>query len=55
LGIFGAFLYFLALIAQVIPDLVMSGAFVYVGVLGAIFAPIWFTWMGIHLRRVASN
>jgi hypothetical protein len=55
LGIFGAFVYFLALIAQVVPDLVYSGAIVYVGVLGAIVAPIWFTWMGIHLWRVASQ
>jgi hypothetical protein len=53
LGIFGAFLYFFAVAAQVIPDLVMSGAFVFAGILGAIFAPIWFTWMGIHLRRIA--
>jgi hypothetical protein len=55
LGIFGAFVYFLALLAQVIPNLVYSGVFVYVGVLGAVVAPIWFTWMGIHLRRVGSQ
>jgi hypothetical protein len=55
LGIFGAFVYFLALLAQVIPDLVYAGAVVYVGILGAIVAPIWFTWMGIHLRRAASQ
>jgi hypothetical protein len=55
LGIVGAFLYFFALAAQVIPDLVMSGAFVFAGIAGAILAPIWFTWMGIHLRRVGSS
>ena len=55
LGIFGAFIYFLALPAQVIPDLVYSGAIVYIGVLGAVVAPIWFTWMGIYLWRTGSN
>ena len=55
LGIFGSGIYFLALAAQAIPVLVISGVFVFVGVPGAIFAPIWFTWMGIHLRRVGSN
>ena len=55
LGIFGAFVYFLALLAQVIPDFVYSGGSVYVGVLGAILAPIWFTWMGIYLWRTGSN
>ena len=55
LGIFGAFVYFLGLLAQVIPDFVYSGAIVYIGVLGAVVAPIWFTWMGIHLWRMGSN
>lgn len=51
LGIFGAFLYFTALASSVIPALFVSGAIIFVGILGAIFAPIWFTWMGIFLRR----
>lgn len=55
LGIIGALIYFLALLAQVIPDFVYSGFIVYVGILGAIIAPIWFTWMGVHLRRVGSD
>lgn len=55
LGIFGASIYFLALLAQVIPDFVYSGAIVYIGVLGAVVAPIWFTWMGIYLWRTGSN
>lgn len=55
LGIFGALIYFLALLAQVIPNFVYSGFIVYVGILGAIIAPIWFTWMGVHLRRVGSD
>ena len=55
LGIFGAFTYFLALASSVISDFVLSGVFVFAGIIGAIMAPIWFTWMGIHLRRVASQ
>ena len=55
LGIFGAFIYFLALAFSVISTLVFSGMIVYAGVIGAIFAPIWFTWMGIHLWRIGSN
>lgn len=55
LGIFGALIYFLALLAQVIPDFVYSGAIVYIGVLGAVVAPIWFNWMGIYLWRTGSN
>lgn len=51
LGILGAFIYFLALASSVISDFVLSGVFVYAGVIGAIFAPIWFTWMGVFLRR----
>lgn len=55
LGIVGAFLYFLALAASVISDLVVSGTVTVVAGIAAVFAPIWFTWMGIHLRRVASQ
>lgn len=55
LGIFGAFVYFLGLLALVIPAFVYSGGSVYVGVLGAVVAPIWFTWMGIYLWRTGSN
>ena len=55
LGIVGSFLYFLALAASVIHDLVVSGAATALAPIGAVFAPIWFTWMGIHLRRVASQ
>ena len=51
LGIVGAFIYFLALTASVIPDLVVSGAGTATAGIGAVFAPIWFTWMGIFLRR----
>lgn len=55
LGIFGALIYFLALLAQVIPDFVYSGVIVYIGVLGAVVAPIWCTWMGVYLWRTGSN
>jgi len=55
LGILGAFVYFLALLAQVIPDLVYSGLIVYVGIVGAMIAPIWFIWMGVHLRKIGSD
>jgi hypothetical protein len=55
LGIIGAFIYFLVLASLVILDLVLSGAIVFVGGIGGILAPIWFTWMGIHLWRVASQ
>jgi uncharacterized protein DUF4386 len=51
LGILGAFIYFLALASSTVPSLFVSGAIIVVGVIGAIFAPIWFTWMGIFLRR----
>lgn len=53
LGIGGAVIYFLALASWVIPDLYVSGALIFIGVLGAVYAPIWYTWMGIHLRRIA--
>ncbi len=55
LGIIGAFIYFLVLASLVIPGLVLSGAIVFVGGLGGIFAPVWFTWMGIHLRQISSS
>lgn len=55
LGIIGSGIYFMALASQVIPGLVLSGAFVFAGGIGAIFAPICFTWMGIYLRRVGSQ
>ena len=52
LGILGAFIYFLALASIVIPSLFLSGAIIFVGVIGAVLAPIWFGWMGIYLRRI---
>jgi hypothetical protein len=55
LGIFGAFLYFLGLAYMVIPDLVVSGPPTFLAVISAIFAPVWSTWMGIHLRRIGSS
>ena len=51
----GNVIYFLALASSVVPNLVLSGDFVFVGVIGAIFAPIWSTRMGNHLRHVGSN
>jgi hypothetical protein len=55
LGIGGAMIYFLALASWVVPDLFVSGALIFVGVLGVVYAPIWFTWMGIFLRRITSQ
>jgi hypothetical protein len=55
LGILGAFIYFLALASQVIPGLVISGTITFVGAFGAIVAPICYTWMGFHLRRVGAD
>jgi len=55
LGILAAFIYFLALASLVIPALFLSGAIILVGVIGAVFAPIWFTWMGSFLRRTGSS
>jgi hypothetical protein len=55
LGIVGAFIYFLALAASVIPGLVVSGAGTAIAGIGAVFAPIWYGWMGIHLRHMASQ
>jgi len=40
LGIIGAFIYFLALAFSVVPDQVISGVSIYVGFIGAIFAPV---------------
>ena len=54
LGILGAMIYFLALASSVIPGLVLSGAIIIVGVIAAVLAPIWFTWMGLFLRRASS-
>ena len=55
LGIVGAFIYFLALATSVIPDLVVSGAGTATAGIGAVFAPIWYSWMGIHLRRIGLS
>ena len=54
LGIGGALLYFLALASSVVPNLVVSGTGAWIGIIGAVYAPIWFTWMGIFLRRKNS-
>jgi hypothetical protein len=51
LGIGGAVIYFLALASWNIQDLFVSGAVIFIGVLGAFYAPIWFTWMGLFLHR----
>jgi hypothetical protein len=29
----------------------ISGAIIVVGVIGAVFAPVFYTWLGISLRR----
>jgi hypothetical protein len=55
LGILAAFVYFLALAVTVIPSLFLSGAILFVGVIGAVLAPIWYGWMGIFLRRHQSQ
>ncbi len=55
-GIATAFFYFLALAPAVIPSL--SGAVIFTIVAGGgglVLAPIWFTWMGIFLRRTGSS
>jgi hypothetical protein len=52
LGIFAALIYFLALASTVIPALFISGTIIFVGVIGAVLAPIWYGWMGIHLWRM---
>jgi hypothetical protein len=51
MGIFAALLYFLALASSVIPALTLSGAIIFVGILGAVFAPIWYGWIGLVVRR----
>jgi hypothetical protein len=55
LGLLGAFIYFMALVSTVIPSLFISGIVIFVGVIGAVLAPIWFTWMGIFLRRASPQ
>ena len=55
LGIALAFVYFLALSPLVFPSL--SGVVIFTVVAGGggvVLAPIWYIWMGIHLRRMAS-
>ena len=52
LGILAAFIFFLALASSAISALFLSGTILFVGVIGAVFAPIWFTWMGIFLWRI---
>lgn len=54
-GIVGAFLYFAALASSILPDLVVSGASTVFAAIGGILAPIWFIWMGLFLRRIASQ
>ncbi len=54
LGVFVAFIYFLALASSVIPGLVISGAILFVAGIAVVVAPIFFTWMGIYLRRIGS-
>ena len=54
LGILAALIYFLALAASVIPALVLSGAIVVVAGIATVFAPIWFTWIGLFLYRNSS-
>ena len=55
LWIFGAFAYFTALAASIIPDLSLSGMVIVISGLGAVLGPIGYGWMGIHLWRVGSN
>ena len=55
LGILAALIYFLALASTVIPALFLSGAIIFVGVVGAVLAPIWYGWMGIVLRGYKSE
>jgi len=55
LWIFGAFAYFMALAASIVPALYLSGAVIVISGLGAILAPIGYGWMGIHLWRVSSS
>jgi hypothetical protein len=53
-GIATAFFYFLALAREVIPS--FSGIVVFTIVAsggGLVLAPIWYIWMGIHLRHMA--
>jgi hypothetical protein len=55
LWIIGAFAYFTALAASIIPDLYLSGVVIVISGLGSILAPIGYGWMGIHLWRMSSN
>jgi hypothetical protein len=55
LGILAAFVYFLALASTAIPSLFLSGAIIFVSVIGAVLAPIWYGWMGIVLRSHKSQ
>ena len=51
LGIIGAGVYFLALAAMVIPDMVISGAINIVAGIGGVLGPIFYIWLGLFLRR----
>ncbi len=51
LGIGGAILLFLGLAATVIPGLFLSGMGNIISGIGALYAPIWFIWMGLFLYR----
>lgn len=56
LGIALAFVYFLALSPIVFPSL--SGVVIFTVVAGGggiVLAPIWYIWMGIHLRRIGVS
>jgi hypothetical protein len=55
LWIFGAFAYFMALAASIIPDLYLSGVVIVISGIGAILGPIGYGWMGIHLWRNTSQ
>jgi hypothetical protein len=54
LGILSAFIYFLALSVWVIPVLMISGMLIVVGGIAVVLAPIFYIWMGIHLRQLES-
>jgi hypothetical protein len=54
LGVFVAFIYFLALASSVFPALVLSGAILFVAGIAVVIAPIFFTWMGLYLRPIGS-
>jgi hypothetical protein len=54
LGIVGAIVLFMLLVSTVIPTLFFSGTGKIVAGIGAVLAPVWFTWLGIFLHRFGS-